>query len=61
MNENPQEIVKNLIDKHGSRKAAFDAAVEGAAEAHTKKDLYGLSVWRDVKRILGEKIEGDAV
>jgi hypothetical protein len=36
-------------------------ALEGAAVAHAKKDLYVLSVWRDVKRILREKVEGDAV
>ena len=59
MKHDPQEIIEYLIAEHGSPEAALDAAVEGAAEAQRKGDLYALSVWRDVKRILREKVEAD--
>ena len=59
MKDDPQEIIGYLIAEHGSPKAAFDAASLGAAEAQRKEDLYALSVWRDVKRILREMIEAD--
>ena len=57
MNDDPQEISNDLITKHGNLKAAFEVALEGAAEALDKEDLYALSVWRDVKRILRAQIE----
>ncbi|NQV98404.1 MAG: hypothetical protein HQ483_01805 [Rhodospirillales bacterium] len=52
MRDNPQAVASYLITQHGSRKAALDAAVAGTMEAQTKGDLYALSIWRDVKRIL---------
>lgn len=57
MNDDPYEISKHLIAQHGSSKGALNAAVQGAADAQIKKDLYALSVWRDVKRILRAQIE----
>ena len=59
MKDDPQEIIEYLIAEHGSPKAALVAAVEGLAEAQEKEDLYALSVWRDVKRTLREKVEAD--
>ena len=59
MKNDPQEIIEYLIAEHGSPEAALDAAVECSAEAQKADDLYALSVWRDVKRILREKIEVD--
>ena len=59
MKDNPQEIIEYLIAEHGSAEAALNTAVEGAVEALKADDLYALSVWRDVKRILREKIEAD--
>jgi hypothetical protein len=60
MKDNPHDISTYLIAEHGSLKLAFDAAVSGAAKAHAEDDFYSLSVWRDVKRLLREKIESDA-
>ena len=61
MNDDPQEISKHLILRHRSIKAALAAAAEGAVAAQKKKDLYALSVWRDVKRVLRERIEAESV
>ena len=59
MNDDLQEISKHLILQHGSSSpaAALAAAAEGAVEAQKKKDLYALSVWRDVKQVLRKRIE----
>lgn len=56
MNDDPQEISKQLITQYGSPEAALNAAIDGTAEAQAKKDLYALSIWRDVKRVLREKV-----
>ena len=40
-----------------SSDSALAAAAEGAVEAQKKKDLYALSVWRDVKQVLRKRIE----
>lgn len=61
MNDDLQEISKHLILQHGSSPAAaLAAAAQGAVEAQKKKDLYALSVWRDVKRVLRERIEAES-
>jgi len=57
--DNPQEISDHLIAQHGTPEAALAAAAVGSVEAQKKKDLYGLSVWCDVKRILSEQVEVD--
>ena len=58
MNDDLQEISKHLILQHGSSPAAaLAAAAQGAVEAQKKKDLYALSVWRDVKQVLRKRIE----
>ena len=57
MNDDPKEISKQLILQNRSIKAALAAAAEGAVEAQKKKDLYALSVWRDVKQVLRKRIE----
>ena len=58
MNDDLQEISKHLILQHGSSSAAaLAAAAQGAVEAQNKKDLYALSVWRDVKQVLRKRIE----
>lgn len=56
MKDDPNEICRYLITQHGSITAALAAAIESAAEAQAMEDLYALSIWRDVKRILREKI-----
>jgi hypothetical protein len=60
MNDDPQEISKHLIAQHGTSEAALAAAAEGAVGAEKEKDLYALSVWRDVKRVLRERIEAES-
>ena len=57
MNDDPNEISKHLILQHRSIKAALATAAVGAVEAQKKKDLYRLSVWRDVKRVLRAQVE----
>jgi hypothetical protein len=57
MNDDPHEISNQLIVQHGSANAALSAAAEGAVEAQKKKDMYGLSVWRDVKRVLRAQVD----
>ena len=57
MNDDPHEISKHLIAQHGTPDAALAAAAEGAVEAQKKKDLYRLSVWRDVKRVLRAQVD----
>ena len=60
MNDDPQEISRQLMLQHRSIKAALAAAAEGAVEAQKKKDLYALSVWRDVKIVLRERASMEA-
>tara|TARA_B110000046_G_C12763400_1_gene301877 strand:- start:177 stop:362 length:186 start_codon:yes stop_codon:yes gene_type:complete len=60
MNDDPQEISKYLIAQHGTSEVALAAAAEGAVGAQKKKDLYTLSVWRDVKRVLRERVEAES-
>ena len=58
MNDDLQEISEHLILQHGSSPdAALAAGAQGAVEAQKKKDLYALSVWRDVKQVLRKRIE----
>ena len=59
MKDDPQKISKHLIAEHGSPEAVLKIAIEASAEAQKKEDLYALSVWRDVKRILRKKIEAE--
>ena len=59
MHDDPQEISKHLILQHRSIEAALAAAAFGAVDARDNNDLYGLSVWRDVKRILRERAESE--
>lgn len=60
MNDDPQEISTHLILEHGSPEAALAAAAEEAVDAQKKNDLYALSVWRNVKRLLRERAETEA-
>ena len=57
MREDPHQIAEYLVQEHGFN-GALKAAIEGAATAQEEGDNFGLSVWRDVKRILKES-KGD--
>jgi hypothetical protein len=54
--DDPQQIAKYLLDKHGSD-GAYDAAELGALEAHAEGNNYRLSVWREVKQLLAQAHE----
>ncbi len=56
MNDNPRQIVKFLLDKHGSDDA-YNAALAGALEAQAEGNNYRLSVWREVKQLLARASE----
>jgi len=51
MKDDPKEIAEHLIQEHGLQ-GALNAVTGGISEAHRQDDLYGLSVWRDVRKIL---------
>jgi hypothetical protein len=53
MRDNPQRIANFMIEELGPERA-FQSAMEGAAAAHQQQDNYALSVWREVKLIIGE-------
>jgi len=54
MKDNPDQLASHLMEQHGVD-GALKAAREGIAAAHTNGDNYGLSVWREVRRALGDK------
>ena len=56
--DDPQAIAEHLVQEHGLG-GALDRATEGTTAARERGDNYGLSVWRDVKRLLRELGHGD--
>ncbi len=54
MNDDPSQIADHLIEPHGVD-GALEMVREGIATAHAIGDMYRLSVWRDVKRILQDR------
>ncbi len=54
MQDDPGQIASNLIAQHGVDGALISVR-EGIATAHADGDNYGLSVWREVKRIIRNK------
>ena len=55
MRDDPNDIAEHLVREHGVE-LALERATEGIAEAKEKGDNYGLSVWREVRRILRERV-----
>ena len=51
MTDNPQETADHLIAEHGLN-GAMEAVMNGITEAHEENDMYRLSIWRDVRRVL---------
>ncbi len=55
MSDDPSKIAKFLILEHGPDRA-MEIALEGTTTANEQGNYYRLSVWREVKRILRERI-----
>jgi hypothetical protein len=55
MKDDPKEITEHLIAELGLD-GAMEAVMSGITEAHEQDDMYRLSVWRDVRRILDAAI-----
>ncbi len=57
LRDDPQAIAEYLVQEQGLERA-LDRATKGATAAQEQCDNYGLSVWREVKRILRERGHG---
>ncbi len=57
LRDDPHVIAEYLVQEHGLE-GALDRATEGTTAAQEQGDNYGLSVWREVKRILRELRHG---
>ena len=53
LRDDPHVIAEYLVQEHGLDRA-LDQAIGGTTAAQEQGDNYGLSVWREVKRILRE-------
>ncbi len=53
LRDDPHVIAEYLVQEHGLERA-LDEAIGGTTAAQEQGDNYGLSVWREVKRILRE-------
>ncbi len=56
MNDNPIQIVDDLIGQHGVD-GALETVRDGIAAAKANGDNYRLSVWREVRQVLQAKTE----
>ena len=54
MKDDPLQITSDLIAQHGVD-GALASVRKGIATAHADGDNYGLSVWREVSRVLRDK------
>tara|TARA_R110001592_G_scaffold115740_2_gene316386 strand:- start:5348 stop:5593 length:246 start_codon:yes stop_codon:yes gene_type:complete len=59
MQNDPNEIAKNLIQEHGLDDA-LSVAIEGAIDAQRAGDNYTLSVWREIKAVIRKHITEQA-
>ena len=55
MRDDPHDIAEHLVQEHGIE-LALERATEEITTAHEQGDNYGLSVWRELRRILLEKV-----
>jgi hypothetical protein len=55
--DDPTEIADHLMKEHGLD-AALAVVDDGKRDANRIGDYYALSVWREVKAILGNRAEG---
>ena len=56
MKNNPTKTADDLEAEHGLN-GAFTIALDGATEATHVGDKYTLSVWREIKSILRDRVE----
>ena len=56
MRDDPNQIAEHLIREHGLD-GAYQTALKGASDAQRNQDNYRLSVWREIKRILRDKLK----
>ena len=54
MRDDPKQIAKWLVRKHGLE-AARKVVSDGLMKSQSKGNLYDVSVWREVRRILAGK------
>ena len=57
-NDDPKQIAAWLVQQHGLERARMEV-LAGVMQAQKAEDNYALSVWRDVKRILGQASSED--
>ncbi len=57
LRDDPHVIAEYLVQERGLERA-LDRATEGTTAAQEQGDNYGLSVWRELKRILRERGHG---
>ena len=55
MNDNPGQIAFDLIEQHGVD-GALQTVRDSIAVAHANGDNYQLSIWREVRRVLRDKL-----
>jgi hypothetical protein len=56
MNDDPSQIANHLIEQHGVD-GALETVRAGIEASHANGDNYRLSVWREVRRILRDKLD----
>ena len=54
MKDDPKEIAEHLIEEHGLE-GAKSAVADGIDGAHGSGNLYDLSIWREVRKILNDR------
>ena len=55
MREDPHDISEHLVQEHGID-GAVERVTEGIFAAQERDDNYGLSIWREIRRILRERV-----
>ena len=55
MRDDPHDIAEHLVQECGID-LALERATEGITAAQDQGDNYGLSVWREVRRILRQRV-----
>ena len=58
MRDDPQEIADQIVDEHGLD-AALSVVGDRKMDAIRNEDNYGLSVWREVKVIIQNRIAAE--
>ncbi len=59
MRDDPEKIANFFVQQHGLV-CATEKVIDETTAAYETRDLYALSIWRDVRRILREREEAAA-